>query len=108
MKYSLYAKKVNNIKEEIETMWLKLGTNLSLLSTGDMLNDLSESEYFDDYIYAILPDIGVGDSVFNMKTNTQGRVILINSPETNIEFVTIELENQDIVTWSIKDLIVMG
>lgn len=108
MKYILYTKRVENVQDELERNWLMIGTNMSLDSIASMLDTLTEDPNNDDYVYAILPDLGEGDIVINMKNNEMAKVIHLNYPESEIEFVTVKTENGSVLTWPIKNLMVMG
>lgn len=107
MKYSLFTKRVENIQEEIEKEWLTIGTNMSLDSINSILDSLTENDYMDDYIYTILPDVGEGDIVLNMKTEEIATVIQFDYPKSSARFVVVKTDNGEILTWNIKNLMVI-
>lgn len=132
MLYSVYNKwivnkegLVNFDEARIYNDWVVVGNNLTLSEVMEILSICEQSQFADDYIQVVLPELNIGDKVMNIKNNQTGTVVYFDQNtisafddiQRNIdgviinkkfEFVTISSSEGETLVWEIKDLIVVN
>lgn len=131
MRYNLYARMIVNEDDFVDFSDYKIHSDWYLVSVDTSLDEVWEvlgeimSTIYPNAVFVILPNIEEGDRVLNINTQTTGRVLYFDKDITpafdifdiddgyeeikgiDYNIVTVQKDEGGLVTWMIKDLIVI-